>query len=123
MVVTASDAKISDRRSEVNCPLTFEARPYLQVSRTWGQGGDNIVGGDGSPNALEFKFPNRLDGDGVFDRHEDTRADQNLTGFGFVAQPGCDIGHRPNGGIVESTLEPDGPQRSKAVAGSSYVFC
>ena len=87
MVVTAYVAKISDRRSEVNCPLTFEVRPYLQVSRTWGQGGDNIVGDDGSANALEFKLPNGLDGDGVFDRHQDARANQNLTGLGFVAQP------------------------------------
>jgi hypothetical protein len=87
MVVTASDAKISDRRSEVNRPRTFEARPYLQVSRTWGQGGDNIAGGDGSTNALEFKLPNRLDGYGVFDRHQNTRANQNLTGLSFVAQP------------------------------------
>src|SRR5580692_5321396 len=30
MVVTAYVAKISDRRSEVNCPLAFAARPYLQ---------------------------------------------------------------------------------------------
>jgi hypothetical protein len=36
----------------VNCPLTFEAAPYLQVSRTWGQGRDNIVGGDRSANTL-----------------------------------------------------------------------
>ena len=61
MVVTAYVAKISDRRSEVNCPLTFEARPYLQVSRTWGQSGDNIVGGYGSANSLEFKLANWLD--------------------------------------------------------------
>ena len=72
MVVTASDAKISDRRSEVNCPLTFEARPYLQVSRTWGQGGDNIVGRYGSADALEFKLPNRFDSDGISDRHQNS---------------------------------------------------
>ena len=115
MVVTAYVAKISDRRSEVNCPLTFEARPYLQVSRTWGQGGDNIVGGDGSANALEFKLPNRLDGYGVFDRHQNARANQNLTGLGFVAQPGCDIGHRPDGGIVEASFETDGAERGMSM--------
>src|SRR4029077_12068628 len=69
MVVTAYAAKISDRRSEVNCPLTFEARPYLQVSRTWGQGRDDIVGRYGPANTLEFKLPNGFDGYGVFDRH------------------------------------------------------
>ena len=97
MVVTAYAAKISDRRSEVNCPLTFEARPYLQVSRTWGQGGDNIVGGDGSTNALEFKLPNWRDGDGVFDRHAGARKRKarrahasgwwwTLCGFSYVAR-------------------------------------
>jgi hypothetical protein len=84
MVVTAYVAKISDRRSEVNCPLTFEVGPYLQVSRTWGQGGYDIVGRDRSANALEFKLPNRLDGYCVFDRHQDARANQNLTRLGFV---------------------------------------
>ena len=91
MVVTAYVAKIPDRRSEVNCPLTFEARPYLQVSRTWGQGGDNIVGGDGSADALKGKFTNGLDGYGVFDRHQNARTNQNLTGLRFVAQSRSDI--------------------------------
>ena len=111
MVVTAYVAKISDRRSEVNCPMTFEVRPYLQVSRTWRQSGDNIVGGDGSANALEFKLTNRLDGDGVFDRHQNARTNQNLTRLGFVAKPGCDIGHRPDGGIVKTPFETDGAER------------
>ena len=87
MVVPAYVAKISDRRSEVNCQLTFEARPYLQVSGTWGQGGDNIVGGNRSADALEFKLPNRLDGDSVFDRHQHARANEYLTGLGFIAKP------------------------------------
>ena len=115
MVVTAYVAKITDRRSEVNCPLAFEARPYLQVSRTWGQGGDNIVGGYGSANALERKLANRFDGYGVFDRHQNTRANQNLTRLGFVTQPGCDVGHRPDSGIVEASLETDGAERGISV--------
>jgi hypothetical protein len=63
----------------------------LQRSMVWGRGGEDIVGRYGSANALEFKFPNGLDGDGVFDRHQDARANQNLTGLGFVAEPGCDM--------------------------------
>src|SRR4029077_2853612 len=73
-------------------------------------GGENVVGDYRSTNALEFKLANCLDGDGVLDRHQHTRADQNLTGLGFVAEPGCDIGHCSNGGIVESPLEADGAQ-------------
>ena len=115
MVITAYVAKISDRRSEVNCPLTLEARPYLQVSRTWRQSGDNIVGGDGSADAPEFKLPNWLDGDSVFDRHQDTRAYEYLTGLSFVAQPRCHVGYRPNGGIVEASFETDGAERGMSM--------
>jgi hypothetical protein len=43
-------------------------RPHLLDSRAWGCGGADIVGRYGSANALDFKLPNRLDGDGVFDR-------------------------------------------------------
>ena len=91
--------------------MTFEARPYLQVLRTWRQSGDNIVGGDGSADALKGKFTNGLDGDGVFDRHQNARTNQNLTRLGFVAQPGCDIRHRPDGGIVKTSFETDGAER------------
>jgi hypothetical protein len=115
MVVTAYVAKISEERSEVNCPLTFEARPYLQVSRSWGQRGENIVGRYGSANALERKLPNRLDGYGVFDRHQHAWANQYLTGLRFVAQTRGDIADSPDRGVVESTLETDSPQRSETV--------
>ena len=77
--------------------------------------GEDIVGRYGSANALEFKLANWLDGDGVFDRHQDTRANQNLTRLGFVAQPGCDIGHRPDGGVVEPSFETNGAQRRVSV--------
>jgi hypothetical protein len=97
------------------------ARPCLQVSRTWGQGGENIVGRYGSADALEFKFSNRLDGNGFFDRHQDARADKNLTGLGFVAQPGCDIGNRPDGGIVETAFKANGAERGKSVRNADAI--
>ena len=47
-----SAQRFSDRRSEVNCPLTFEARLYLQVSRTWEHGKlRRFQATDGSANA------------------------------------------------------------------------
>ena len=49
-------------------------------------------------DALEFKLANCLDRDGVLDRHQDTRANEYLTGLGFVAKAGCNVGHRPDGG-------------------------
>ena len=36
----------------------------------------------------KFKIPNRLDSHGIFCRQQDTRANQNLTGFGFIARAG-----------------------------------
>ena len=99
----------------MNCPLTFEARPYLQVSRTWGQSGEDIVGRYGSANALEFKLADGLDVHGILDSHQHTRANQNLTGLGFITEPGCDVGHRPYSGIVEASLKTDGAECSKSV--------
>jgi hypothetical protein len=52
---------------------------------------------------------------GIFDCHEDTRANQDLTGLGFVAKPGCHIGYRPDGGIVEASFKADGAQGGKPV--------
>ena len=66
-------ARIADRRSDVNSPLGLRLTRCAQVSRTWGQGGENIVGRYGSANALEFKLPNRFDSDGIFDRHQHSR--------------------------------------------------
>jgi hypothetical protein len=112
------DGRYGVRREDIRPTLRGELPADLRgtsVSRTWGQGGDNIVGGDGSANALEFKLPNRLDNDGVFDRHQNTRANQNLTGLGFVAKPGCDIGHRPDGGIIEPSFEANGAERGISV--------
>src|SRR5262249_12673689 len=66
-------------------------------------------------DALEFKLANRLDADGVLDRHQHARADQNLSGLGFVAQSGRDVGHGPDGGVVEASLEADRTQRRISV--------
>src|SRR5262249_15760124 len=47
--------------------------------------------------------------------HQHSRADEDLTGLGFIAQPRGDVGYRADGGIVEASLEPDGAKRSEAV--------
>jgi hypothetical protein len=69
----------------------------------------------GSANTLKRELPSGLDGDGVLDRHQNTRADQNLTGFGFVAKPGGNVRHRPNGGIVKTPFETDGAERGMSM--------
>jgi hypothetical protein len=76
----------------------------------WRCSGEDIICGYRTANALEFKLANRLDSDGIFDRHQDTRADEYLTGLGFVAKARRDIGYRPNCGVVEPPLEADGAE-------------
>jgi hypothetical protein len=66
-------------------------RPRLEDSGVW-KGGNNIVGGYGSANSLEFKLANWLDLHGILDSHQHTRANQDLTGLGFVAEPRSDVG-------------------------------
>jgi len=104
-------AKISDEYPAVNSLLSSAHHR----SRIRGRDGEYIVGGYGSANALEFIFAHRLDLDGVLDSHQYARADEYLSRLGFVAQPGCNIGHRPDGGIIEPPFETDGAERRKTV--------
>ena len=60
-----------------------------------GCSGENVVRGYGPTNPLQLKFANGLDCYGVFDRHQDTRAYQYLTGLGFIAKAGCHVGTVP----------------------------
>ena len=69
----------------------------------------------GSADALKFKLRNRLDRDGIFDRHQDTGAGEYFTGLGFVAQPGRNVGHRPNGGVIEAPFISDSAKRGISV--------
>lgn len=49
-------------------------------------GTEHVVSRHGAANALEFKFADWFDGHGIFDCHQDTGTDQDLTGLGFVAK-------------------------------------
>ena len=66
-------------------------------------------------NTLERKLTHRLDRDRVFDRRENTRTDQDLTGLGFVTKPRGYVGYCADCGIVEAPLEADGAERGKSV--------
>ena len=84
-------------------------------SSIWGCGGNDVVGCHGSADALKFKLANCLDRDGVLDRHQHARANQNLTGLGFVAESRSDVGHSPDGGVVKTSLKADRPKRGISV--------
>ena len=79
------------------------------------RGSKHIVRRQRPPDPLQLEFAYGLDRHGVLNFHQHARTDEDLTRFGFVAEPGGDVGHRPDGGIVEPTLEADSAERSEAV--------
>jgi hypothetical protein len=58
-------------------------------------------------DTLERELAHRLDCHRILDRHQHARADQDLTGFGFVAQARGHVGYSADSGIVEAPLEAD----------------
>ena len=38
-----------------------------------------------------------------------------MPGLGFVAEPRGDVGYRSNGGIIETSLKANGPERRKSM--------
>src|SRR5262249_33341752 len=74
-----------------------------------------IVGRHWATNALKRKVTNWFDVHGIFNRHQDTRTNQDLPGLGFVAKPRRNIGYRSDGGIIETTLKTNGAERRKSV--------
>ena len=78
-------------------------------------GTEHVVCCQRTSNPFERKLTHRLDCDRIFDRRENTRTDQDLTGPGFVAKPRGYVGYSADCGIVEAPLEPDGAERGKSV--------
>src|SRR5262249_28964376 len=69
------------------------------------QGLYDVVRHHWAANALECKLTDWFDRYGLFNRLPNARADQNLTGLGFIAKAGGDIGYCSDRGIVEATLK------------------
>src|SRR5262245_44579824 len=86
-----------------------------QGSRMWRYGGKYIIGRHGATDALKGKIANCFDADRIFNRHQDTRTNQDLPGLGFVAKPRRDIGYRSDGGVIETSLKTNGAERRKSV--------
>jgi hypothetical protein len=79
------------------------------------QGAKHVVGRQRPPDPLQLELTDRLDLHGIFDLHQHSRTDEDLTGLGFVAKPRGDVGNRSDSSIVEPALEADCAERSKAV--------
>ena len=78
-------------------------------------GGKYIVGRHRATDALKRKIANWFDVYSIFNRHQDTRTNQDLPRLGFVAKPRRDIGYRSDGGVIETSLKANGAERRKSV--------
>src|SRR5262245_57907825 len=78
-------------------------------------GGKYVVSRHGTADALKRKIANWFDIYGIFNRHQDTRTDQDLPWLGFVAKPRRNIGYRSDGGVIETSFKTNGAERRKSV--------
>src|SRR5262245_54129636 len=106
--------------SDIDCAyrhVCFGPKADIGVhgSRLWRYGGKYIVGRHGATDALKRKIANWFDVDGIFNRHQNTRTNQDLSGLGFVAKTRRDIGYRSDCGVIEASLKANCAERSKSV--------
>ena len=78
-------------------------------------GGDDVVSRQRPPDPLQLELTDRLDSDGVFDFRQHPRTNENLLWLGLIAKPRGNIGHSPDGGVIEAPLKADGAKRGKPV--------
>src|SRR5262245_58768320 len=97
------------------CPLWANSGHLCSRVNLWRYGGKYIVGRHGATDALKHKIANWFDGHRIFDRHQNTRTNQDLSGLGFVAKTRCDIGYRSDCGVIEASLKANCAERSKSV--------
>jgi hypothetical protein len=79
------------------------------------QNRQHIIRRQRPPDPLQLELADWLDLDGVLDLRQHTRTNQDLSRLGFIAKPRGNIGHRPDGRVIEAPLEADGAERSEAV--------
>ena len=75
----------------------------------------DIVGSDGSMDALERQFSDGLELDYILDLRPDTLADENLSVPGLAAEAGGEIGNTADCSIIEPPFDSDLPQRRVAL--------
>src|SRR5262249_44807485 len=97
------------------CPLWANSGHLCSRVNLWRYGGKYIVGRQGATNPLKRKIANCFDVDGIFNRHQNTRTNQDLSGLGFVAKTRRDIGYRSDCGVIEASLKANCAERSKSV--------
>ena len=82
---------------------------------TCGLSVEHVVSRQRAANALKCKIADLFNRYVLLDGHQDTRANQDLPGLGFVAKPGCNIGHCANRGIVKSAFKANRAECGKSM--------
>ena len=77
--------------------------------------GDHIVRRQRPPDPLQLELAHWLDLHRILDLRQHARTDEDLPWLGLIAKARGDIRNGPDSGIVESALEADGAERSKAM--------
>ena len=67
------------------------------------------------PDPLQRELIHRLDLHGVLDFHQHSRANEDLTWLGIIAEARGHVRYRADSGVVKPALEADGAERSEAV--------
>jgi hypothetical protein len=92
-----------------NLRAGLSSRSCSQTSR---DGRHHIVRRKRPPDPLQLELTHRLDLHGVLDLCQHSRADEDLSGLGLVAQARGDVRYRADSGVVE-VLQADGAKRGE----------
>src|SRR5262245_54135781 len=76
---------------------------------------EDVVSRQRAANALKCKIADRFNRYILLHCHQNTGANENLPGLGFVAKPRSDVGYRSDGSIIEAPFKADGAERGKSV--------
>ena len=96
-------------------PSSVPACRRLRRTSSLDYGGKHVVSRQWPSDPFQLELTDWLDPHGVLDLCQYSRADEDLTRLGFIAKPRGNVGYRPDGGVVETSLEADGAQRGEAV--------
>jgi hypothetical protein len=75
----------------------------------------HVISRQGLSDPLQLELAHGLDRHGVLDLRQHPRTNQDLPSLRLIAKPRGNIRHRPDGGVIEASLEPDGAERGEAV--------
>src|SRR6516164_7089698 len=108
--IVFSDAKCRYRRS----PMSALGQKLTSI-RFGTRGRQHIVRRHRTADALQVELTHRFDCHGLLNRLPNAWANQDLTGLGFIAKSGRNVGYCSDRGIVEAALKSNRAERRKTM--------